>query len=253
MGVPSTIKRGTVVAFVSRGNTLSRNATRPFHPREKSVCGAPVNGFHAASHTVLQFHGCFFHGCPKCYPDSGAINRLSQKSFQYLNIKTAKRTAQLRKKGYTVIKKWACEFTPAERLQASSLGLDSKLPQLDPKESFYGGRTETITLSTASSATKKISYLDVTSEYHYVNACKEYPVGHPITLLKHQLPQNNADWAGARLFGLVICTITPLLHSYFTPCCFIVPGKVSCFPCAPSAVMIRLRLLVPILMRREPF
>jgi G:T-mismatch repair DNA endonuclease (very short patch repair protein) len=219
---------------------------------EKSVCGAPVDGFHAASNTVLQYHGCFYHGCPKCYPDGGAINKLSQKTFHYLNLKTAKRTAQLRKKGYTVIEKWACEFTPAERLQASSLGLESQLPQLDPKESFYGGRTEAITLSTQSSATKKISYLDVTSEYPYVNACKEYPVGHPITMLKHQLPQNNADWTGAHLFGLVLCTIIPL-YSYFIPCFPIVSGKVLCFPCAPSVVMIRLRLLVFIPMRREPF
>jgi hypothetical protein len=47
--------------------------TRSTHG-EKSVCGAPVDGFHAASNTVLQYHGCFYHGCPKCYPDSGACH-----------------------------------------------------------------------------------------------------------------------------------------------------------------------------------
>ena len=36
-----------------------------------STCGkkvllmAPVDGFHETTNTVLQFHGCFWHGCPK--------------------------------------------------------------------------------------------------------------------------------------------------------------------------------------------
>ena len=32
-----------------------------------------VDGFHTPSRTVFQFHGCKFHGCPKCYPDREAV------------------------------------------------------------------------------------------------------------------------------------------------------------------------------------
>ena len=34
---------------------------------EKVLLKAPVDGFHEATNAVFQFHGCFWHGCPKCY------------------------------------------------------------------------------------------------------------------------------------------------------------------------------------------
>ena len=27
-----------------------------------------VDGFHRETSTLYEFHGCFWHGCPKCYP-----------------------------------------------------------------------------------------------------------------------------------------------------------------------------------------
>ena len=37
---------------------------------EYRVPGTPftVDGFHFPSNTIYEFHGCFWHGCPKCYP-----------------------------------------------------------------------------------------------------------------------------------------------------------------------------------------
>ena len=35
--------------------------------REKRIGKLPVDGWCAEARTAYQFHGCFFHGCPKCY------------------------------------------------------------------------------------------------------------------------------------------------------------------------------------------
>ena len=62
---------------------------------------------------------------------------------------------------------------------------------------------------------KEILYYDVTSEYPFVNARKEYPMGHPTIFLKHQVPQTNDGWQKCGFFGVALCTIVPpkkLLH-----------------------------------------
>ena len=43
--------------------------------REKRIGKLPVDGWCAEARTAYQFHGCFFHGCPKCY-DQTEINSL---------------------------------------------------------------------------------------------------------------------------------------------------------------------------------
>ena len=187
---------------------------------EKVLLKAPVDGFHEATNTVFQFHGCFWHGCPKCYRDRAAKNTVNGETFDALYTKTVRRTQILRIAGFHVIEKWACDFSLEDRQQASELGLDSKVPQLVPKDAFYGGRTEAIHLRTTLSEEEvangtEILYYDVTSEYPYVNSRKEYPVGHPIILLKHQLPQTNEAWQRRGLFGVALCTIVPparLIH-----------------------------------------
>ena len=39
------------------------------HRGERLVEGGLVDGFHSPSKTVFQYHGCYYHGCLKCYPD----------------------------------------------------------------------------------------------------------------------------------------------------------------------------------------
>jgi hypothetical protein len=122
----------------------------------------------------------------------------------------------MRNAGYQVVEKWSCEFSPEEKQRALHLGVDKKVPQLIPKDAFYGGRTEAVNLHAEACPDKwSIEYYDVTSEYPFVNAYKAYPTGHPTVLLKHQLPQTNEAWKRAHFFGAVKCSILPprrLLH-----------------------------------------
>ena len=67
-----------------------------------------VDGFHALSNTVYEYHGDFWHGNPNIY-DTDEINPVSKKSFGYLYQKTLKREARIRELGYSLIVKWESE------------------------------------------------------------------------------------------------------------------------------------------------
>jgi alpha-acetolactate decarboxylase len=47
---------------------------------------------------------------------------------------------------------------------------------LEPRNAFYGGRTEAFTLFQKD---QDISYVDVTSLYPYINKTGKIPIGHP--------------------------------------------------------------------------
>jgi hypothetical protein len=47
---------------------------------------------------------------------------------------------------------------------------------LEPRDAFYGGRTEAFTLLQKD---QDISYVDVTSLYPYINKTGKIPIGHP--------------------------------------------------------------------------
>ena len=51
-------------------------------------------------------------------------------------IKTIRRTQQLRNAGYQVIEKWFREFSNEDRQRAHEFGIESKVPQLVPKDAF---------------------------------------------------------------------------------------------------------------------
>ena len=139
-----------------------------------------------------------------------------------------------------MIEKWSCEFSDKDRQRAHEFGIESKVPQLVPKDAFFGGRTEAINLRKTLSEDeiqngKEILYCDVTSEYPFVNSRKEYPVDHPKIFLKYQVPQTNEEWQRRGFFGVALCSIVPpkkLLH----PLLLFVTKEHSCFPSAASVV-----------------
>ena len=55
---------------------------------------------------------------------------------------------------------------------------------LNPRDAFFGGRTNTVHLYHKADADvgEQIPYIDVTSLYPWVNANTEYPTGHPVII-----------------------------------------------------------------------
>ena len=66
---------------------------------------------------------------------------------------------------------------PGGRLRgAASLHLQ---PSLQPREAFFGGRTNVVQLHRTAAQGEEIRYYDYTSLYPWVNKNARYPVGHP--------------------------------------------------------------------------
>lgn len=69
-----------------------------------------VDGFCKKNNTVYEFHGCFWHGCPKCFPNRNDINPKSKKIYKNLYENTLLRDDLIRKSGYNLITLWECDF-----------------------------------------------------------------------------------------------------------------------------------------------
>ena len=79
------------------------------HGGERWIGKRSVDGYNHERKLVLQYHGCHWHGCPKCYPDRDKIVERVGRTREELYQATQRRTAYLRKEGYRVIECWACK------------------------------------------------------------------------------------------------------------------------------------------------
>ncbi|XP_022777898.1 uncharacterized protein LOC111319371 [Stylophora pistillata] len=168
-----------------------------------------VDGYHASSLTVYEFHGCLFHGCRECYPQRSQIPFCSSVlTVEACRRQTTQKTAKLRQLGYTIIEMWQCQW---ENLKKSNPDLRdfiqslSLTPPIHPREAFLGGRTGASTLYHRIDLIQgeQIRCVDVTSEYPWVNKYGEYPVGHRTIYLE---PENQDPRA---YYGLMKIDILP--------------------------------------------
>jgi G:T-mismatch repair DNA endonuclease (very short patch repair protein) len=59
---------------------------------------------------VFEFHGCYWHGCAKCYPNREATNEVAEETFDVLHKRTCERRQFIISKGYKYIEIYECEF-----------------------------------------------------------------------------------------------------------------------------------------------
>ena len=99
-----------------------------------------VDGYDSTSHTGYEFHGCFWHGCPTCFPNRyESHNRLLGRTMADVFHLTQKKMQFLRDKGYAVVEIWECQW---DKLKIESPDIREYLcafaPPLEPRNSFYG-------------------------------------------------------------------------------------------------------------------
>ena len=130
---------------------------------------------------ALEFHGCFWHGCPKCFARE-TINPVSGLSMNDLYQQTLDKKGVIEEAGYVYNCIWECDFDKDvandPNLKAFTEGLEISTP-LEPRDAFYGGRTEAFTLYKEAQDGENIQYYDVTSLYPYINKTGKVPLGHP--------------------------------------------------------------------------
>ena len=162
---------------------------------EVRIAGCLVDGYDATTNTIYEFHGCLFHGCHSCYPKQSQCSKVNpDRSFAELREATRSKEVTLESTGNSLIVIWECEWDRQTKtdtqLQAFLADLDIVSP-LEPRDAFFGGRTNAATLhhKVDESIGEEIRYVDVTSLYPSVNKYDEYPIGHP-TILTHPEDQD---------------------------------------------------------------
>ena len=166
-----------------------------------------VDGYDPVTHTVYEFNGCLFHGCPSCYPRRDVKNYATpDRTVEELyNATVAKRMALLRA-GYTVVEMWECHWQKLVDTNAevqSFLASLQLVEPLEPRNAFFGGRTEAVALHAVTDDNEEIRYVDITSLYPWVNKNCEYPVGHP------EIITQPVDQSIHSYFGLACVDILP--------------------------------------------
>lgn len=129
---------------------------------------------------VLEFHGDFWHGNPVKYSRS-TNNPVNQMTMGELHDKTLEKRRYLENLGYIYRCIWESEFDSQVANDSNMRLFIEKLdivPSLEPRDAFFGGRTEVYTLYKEASMDETIDYY-VTSLYPWVNKTGKIPLGHP--------------------------------------------------------------------------
>ena len=83
------------------------------HRGERIVAGGKVDGYHPATKTVFQFHGCHWHDCIHCFPNPeqkteviGIDKKGNEITREYAYQRTLKRSELIRSSGYRLVERW---------------------------------------------------------------------------------------------------------------------------------------------------
>jgi hypothetical protein len=115
----------------------------------------------------------------------------------------------LRTKGHTVIEKWECAFRGdmKENPELQAFYDSYRVHEnIQPRDAFFGGRTNATRLFFESNDTEAIKYVDFTSLYPWVCKYAKFPVGHPTIYFGSDIP--------SEVFGLLKCKILPPQNLY---------------------------------------
>ena len=166
-----------------------------------------VDGYCEENNTIYQYQGCYWHGCEVCYPNRTEKHfRLDGRTMYEVREKTRETVTKLRSAGYNVVEMWGCQWKKEKKDNADCAAYVQDLrftDRLNPRDAFFGGRTNAAKLYHKVSANQKIHYIDFTSLYPYVNKKSRYPIGHPEVITNPGIT-DISDY-----FGLIKCKVRP--------------------------------------------
>ncbi|KAL5265864.1 hypothetical protein ACHWQZ_G002033 [Mnemiopsis leidyi] len=74
----------------------------------------PVDGFCREANVVYQFHGCWYHGCPRCKPDNRDV-KVGGRTLNEKLKQTQETSKYIRSLGYQLTEMWECRWTEHKR------------------------------------------------------------------------------------------------------------------------------------------
>ena len=140
-----------------------------------------VDGF--CGNRVYEFQGCFWHGCAKCY-SGDTINSQNQIDMLTLRKRTAEKCGKIRAAGFDLVEVWECELAKDRDFEKFYKTWDREIVDpLNPRDAFFGGRTNVTKLTYDFKEGEKGKYVDFVSLYSTVQFFKDYPTAHPTKIL----------------------------------------------------------------------
>ena len=225
-------KEIAVVKDVTRGETYSKisigwldwlskregvNIKHALNGGEETFPFGKVDGFCKESKTIYEFQGCFWHGCEKCFSND-MINTKNQMDMLTLRKRTQSKNDKIINAGYKLVEVYECELKENNEFKKFFKKWDRECVEpLNPRDAFFGGRTNVTKLTYDFKKNEKGRYVDFVSLYPTVQFFKDYPVGHPDKIL---FPENfDPEW-----MGFVKCKIFPPRNIYHP----VLPVKIEC-------------------------
>ena len=177
-----------------------------------------VDGFCEFTNTVYEFQGCFWHGCPDCYKPE-VINNKNQCDMGTLYNKTQAKNNKITSAGYNLIEMWECKLKNDKDFQKYYKNDWNRevVEPLNPRDGFYGGRTNATKLMYKFKEGECGRYVDFCSLYPTVQYYKKYPIGHPEKIISPE--KYDTQW-----YGFIKCKILPprgLYHPFL-------PQRIKC-------------------------
>ena len=162
-----------------------------------------VDGFCEETNTVYEFHGCFWHGCPNCYKPN-IINTKNQKDMGTLNDQTIEKRENIKSAGYNHVSIYECQLNKNKEFQQFAKNFTQEVVEpLNPRDAFYGGRTNATKLLYNFKENECGRYVDFCSLYPTVQYYKKYPIGHPVKI------HNPKKFCKTSWYGLIKCKVVP--------------------------------------------
>jgi hypothetical protein len=168
---------------------------------EMKVGPYKLDGFIDNEH-AYEFHGCLFHGCPKCY-SAETLNPFTKQKMSEVFDRHRRRMEYL-KKYIKIEEMWECEWDilcKTKLCDYVEMCGEIHTP-LEPRNALFGGRTEAFVLHYLCKQDEKIMHYDIRSLYAWVEKYCRMPVGHC------RIITSNFDKI-ENYFGIIKCRILP--------------------------------------------
>ena len=146
-----------------------------------------LDGFYidpvTCENVCLEYNSCVHHGC--LCQDRESMDPYNKQSMAQRYAQTMEKVRVLEEAGIKVVTKWDHEFRrqlkndPELVAFVETLDLEERL---EPRDAFFGGRTNAVKMYRKAEEGEKIKYVDFTSLYPTVNKYDRYPVGHPTVI-----------------------------------------------------------------------
>lgn len=145
----------------------------------------PITG----NRTALEFYGCHWHGCPRCFPSSERKTKIrcQQKTLDQRYHETVLREERLKALGFVVLSIWACEFRDILLQRGEVNTIDKRKNQNEKnhiylRDAYFGGRTAALKMyhKFDQKMQEKGKYVDFTSLYPWALKYGTFPLSHPV-------------------------------------------------------------------------